>query len=381
MDQRLLGRAMPSWQNFVSHPNYDSFWRDSRTSHMMPAKVAVPNLIVAGWWDQEDFYGPMTIYANQEKRRRSRPELSGRRAMEPRRLARRAGSQYGPFELGGPDGAVVPQLGRTSRFRYWLKGIGQLDQPEALVFQSGSNRWQRHSRWPAAEGQQRRLYLHPDGKLSFDAPQSRKGASSFVSDPANPVPYRNRAILKPFMRSGSDWSTWISDDQAPFAQRKDVLFWQTDPLAGDVTVAGDIAARLYASTTGTDADWVVKLVDIYPSDAATPGNLRGRQRMIANDVFRGRFRASYEKPAAIKPGKVLEYRIDLHSASHVFQKGHRIGVQVQSSWFPLIDRNPQTFVPNILRAKPGDYRAQTHSVFYSRDFPSSISMSVVPDAK
>jgi len=182
------------------------------------------------------------------------------------------------------------------------------------------------------------------------------------------------------MRPGSDWSTWIADDQAPFARRKDVLFWQTEPLAEDVIVAGDIAARLFACTTGTDADWVVKLVDIYPSDAATPQDLRGRQRMIANDIFRGRFRTSYEKPAAIAPGKVLEYRIDLHSASHVFRKGHRIGVQVQSSWFPLINRNPQTFVPNILRAKPEDYRAQTHSVLYSRDFPSSILMSVVANA-
>ncbi|AJA07896.1 putative hydrolase [Sphingopyxis fribergensis] len=380
MDRRLLGRSMPSWQNFVSHPNYDSFWRDSRTSHMMPAKVAVPNLIVAGWWDQEDFYGPMTIYANQEK---GDDRGLNYLVVGPWNHGgwRGEGSKYGPFELGGPTGQWFRTSVELPWFRYWLKGVGKLDQPEAFVFQSGSNKWQRLSRWPAVEGKQRSLYLHPEGKLSFDAPKSRKGASSFVSDPANPVPYRDRAILKPFMRPESNWSTWIADDQAPFTKRKDVLFWQTEPLAEDVTVAGDIEARLFASTTGTDADWVVKLVDIYPSDAATPEDLRGRQRMIANDVFRGRFRASYEKPAAIKPGKALEYRIDLHSASHVFRKGHRIGVQVQSSWFPLIDRNPQTFVPNILKAKPGDYRAQTHSVFYSRDFPSSISMSVVPDAK
>lgn len=379
MDQRLLGRSMPSWQNFVAHPNYDSFWRDSRTSHMMPTKVAVPNLIVAGWWDQEDFYGPMTIYANQEK---GDDRGLNYLVVGPWNHGgwRGEGRKYGPFELGEATGKWFRSAVELPWFRHWLKGIGKLDQPEALVFQSGSNRWQRLSRWPAAAGRQRNLYMHADGKLSFDAPRSRKGVSRFVSDPANPVPYRDRAILKPFMRPGSDWSTWIADDQAPFAQRKDVLFWQTEPLAEDVIVAGDIAARLFASTTGTDADWVVKLVDIYPSDAATPEDLRGRQRMIANDIFRGRFRTSYEKPAAIAPGKVLEYRIDLHSASHVFRKGHRIGVQVQSSWFPLINRNPQTFVPNILRAKPEDYRAQTHSVLYSRDFPSSISMSVVANA-
>ena len=178
------------------------------------------------------------------------------------------------------------------------------------------------------------------------------------------------------MTEGSTWSTWLADDQAPFARRPDVLFWQSEPMAQDLTVSGDIAARLFASTTGSDADWVVKLIDVHPSGAQTPAALRGRQRMIANDVFRGRFRQSYETPRPITPKAVLAYDIDLHSASHVFKKGHRIAVQVQSSWFPLIDRNPQTFVPNILRAKPGDFKAQTHAVYHSPRYPSAISFAV-----
>jgi putative CocE/NonD family hydrolase len=199
---------------------------------------------------------------------------------------------------------------------------------------------------------------------------------SFVSDPADPVPYRDRALITPFMAEGSTWSSWIADDQAPFTRRKDVLFWQSDVLAEDITVSGDIVAKLFASTSGSDADWVVKLVDIYPSDASVPAELRGRQRMIANDVFRGRFRTSYERPRAITPNAVLDYRIDLHSASHRFSKGHRIGVQVQSSWFPLIGRNPQTYVPNILRAKPGDFRKQTHRIYHRPGQASAIAVSV-----
>lgn len=381
LDQQKLGRSMPSWQNFVQHPSYDDFWKKGRTSHMMPAKVAVPNLIVAGWWDQEDFYGPLQIYANQEK---GDDRGLNYLVVGPWNHGgwRGAGSSYGPYQLGAATGDWFRASVELPWFRYWLKGEGKLDQPEALVFQSGSNKWQRLSRWPAAEARPRKLYLRAGGKLSFEAPKAGEAvADRFVSDPADPVPYRDRSNLKPFMLPGSNWSTWLADDQAPFAKRKDVLYWQTEPLTQDVTVAGDIAASLFASTTGTDADWVVKLIDVHPSDAATPAELRGRQRMIANDVFRGRFRTSYEKPQPIAPGKVLPYNIDLHTASHVFKKGHRIAVQVQSSWFPLIDRNPQTFVPNILKAKPSDFKVQTHAVHHTPAYPSAISIAVVPNAR
>ncbi len=376
MDRRLLGHTMPSWQNFVDHPDYDTFWKTGRVSRMMPATVATPNLVVAGWWDQEDFYGPLKIYADQEKN-------------DPRHLTylvvgpwnhggwRGSGASYGPFDNGSPTGTYFRQSVELPWFRYWLKGQGKLDQPEALVFQSGSNRWQRLSRWPEPGAVTRNLYFHAGGKLSFDPPTAAEAkADRFVSDPARPVPYRQAAGLKPFIADGSTWSTWISDDQAPFAGRGDVLSWRTEPLTSDVTLAGDIVARLFASTTGSDADWVVKLIDVYPDDASVPVSLRGRQRMIANDVFRGRYRRGFETPKPIAAQQVLPYTIDLHSASHVFAKGHRIAVQVQSSWFPLIDRNPQTFVPNIYRAKSVDFKAQTHRVYHTPGHASAITMQV-----
>jgi hypothetical protein len=174
---------------------------------------------------------------------------------------------------------------------------------------------------------------------------------------------------------------WLADDQAPFAKRPDVLSWQTDVLQSDVTIRGDVLAQLYASTTGTDADWVVKLLDVYPADEATAPAMRGRQLMIANDVFRARFRESFEKPSAIPASQVIEYPVDLHTASHVFKKGHRIAVQVQSTWFPLIDRNPQTFGPSIFGAAAADYKSQTHTVYHDLKYPSAIVVEVPTLAK
>ena len=376
MDRRLLGHAMPSWQNFVDHPDYDAFWETGRVSRMMPATVATPNLVVAGWWDQEDFYGPMKIYADQERR-------------DPRHLNylvvgpwnhggwRASGVGYGPFENGSATGDWFRRSVELPWFRYWLKGEGKLDQPEALVFESGSNHWRRLSHWPQAGATTRSLYLHAGGKLSFHPPTTTEAkADSFVSDPAHPVPYRAEAGIKPFIADGSTWSTWLADDQAPFARRPDVLSWQTEPLTRPVTLAGSITARLFASTTGSDADWVVKLIDVYPTDASVPAPLRGRHRMIANDVFRGRYRTGFETPKPIAAGQMLPYTIDLHSAAHVFAPGHRIAVQVQSSWFPLIDRNPQTFVPNIFKAGPVSFTRQTHSIYHKPGGASAIVMQV-----
>lgn len=380
LDRQHLGRAAPSWRDFVAHPNYDAFWKRQRTSSNMPATVGTPNLIVAGWWDQEDLYGPLSIYERQEKGDRRNLNYL---VVGPWNHGgwRGAGASYGPYQFGSPTGDWFRSTVELPWFRYWLKGQGTLRRPEATVFESGSDRWRTFASWPPKAAVARDLYLRANGRLSFDPPTAtERAADRFVSDPADPVPYRERASVKPFMSEGSTWSSWLADDQAPFARRRDVLFWQSEPLAEDLTLAGDVGAKLFAATTGTDADWVVKLLDVHPSDAATPPALRGRQRMIANDVYRGRFRTGYETPRPLRPGAVLPYAIDLHQAAHVFRKGHRIAVQVQSSWFPLIDRNPQTFVPNILRAKPGDYRARTHSVHHSPRHPSAITVSVLPDA-
>jgi putative CocE/NonD family hydrolase len=379
LDRQHLGVDMPSWQNFVKHPAYDAYWRAQRATNNMPTKVATPNLIVAGWYDQEDFYGPLSIYEEQEK---GDTKNLNYLVVGPWNHGgwRGAGAAYGPYDMQGATGDWYRQEVELPWFRYWLKNHGTLHQPKALIFQTGSNRWQRLDNWPLKRGTvTRNLYLHDNGKLSFQAPQPGEAPrDSFVSDPADPVPYRDRtaAPIKPFIAEGSSWATWLADDQAPFARRKDVLFWQTDPLTEDVSISGNVAAKLFASTTGSDADWVVKLVDIYPKDKSVSSELRGRQRMIANDVFRGRFRNGYGKPQAITPNAVLDYAIPLHSASHVFQKGHRIGVQIQSSWFPLINRNPQTYVDNILKAKAIDFRRQTHSVYHTIRQPSAITVSL-----
>ncbi|MEI9996737.1 MAG: CocE/NonD family hydrolase [Rhizomicrobium sp.] len=380
LDVRNVGVVLPTWRNFATHPNYDAFWRTQVTTAQMPAHVTVPDLIVAGWWDQEDFYGPLTIFRREQAR-------------DPRNLssivigpwnhggwAKGDGRTYGPFDFGAPTGDFFRSNVEVPWFRYWLKGEGRLDQPKALIFETGSNRWHRYAAWPPRDGVARRaLYFHAGGRLSFDPPKPGDDApDTFRSDPAHPVPYRARPIV-PMESRKSTWSEWLADDQAPFARRPDVLSWQTDVLTHDVTVRGDVLAKLFARTTGSDADWIVKLIDVYPSDAATPPGLRGRQLIIADDVFRGRFRRSFAHPQAIVPGKVLDYAIDLHSASHVFKKGHRIAVQVQSTWFPLIDRNPQVFVPNIFKAQADRYTAQTHSVFHSVRYPSAIEVDLAND--
>lgn len=377
LDRAHIGRDLPTWRDFVAHSNYDDFWKRGVTSARMPAKVAIPNLIVAGWWDQEDFYGPLKIYEKQEKGDDLNRNFLVIGPWNHGGWARGDGRNYGPFDLGAPTSAYFRGEVQARWFNHWLKNEGALDQPEALVFQTGSNEWKRYRQWPPIEGvTEKNLYLHADGKLSFSRPAATDSKPDrFVSDPADPVPYRERPISA-FIAKDSTWSDWLADDQAPFTKRKDVLFWQTDPLETDVVISGDVVAKLFASTTGSDADWVVKLVDIHPSDDATPSELRGRQRMIANEVFRSRFRSSFESPRAITPNAVLDYSIDLHAASHRFKKGHRIGVQIQSSWFPLIDRNPQIFVDNILKAKPSDFKPQTHSIFHSDRYPSAIAVKV-----
>ncbi len=377
LDQRSIGHTLPTWRNFVAHPNYDHFWQVAVTSAQMPAKPSVPNLFVAGWWDQEDFYGPMTIY-----KRQARADTDGRNFLvvgpwNHGGWARGDSAHYGPFALGSDTGGYFRANIEVPWFRYWLKDEGTLTQPRAQIFETGSNSWHSYTAWPPREGVSRKhLYFHAGGRLSFEPPRAGDAAPDhFRSEPANPVPYRPRPI-SPVIASGSTWPIWQADDQARFARRPDVLSWQTPVLDQDVTVRGDVIARLFASTTGTDADWIVKLIDVYPSDASTPAELRGRQLLVTGDVVRGRFRTSFEHPAPIAAGKVLPYAIDLHSASHMFHKGHRIAIQVQSSWFPLIDRNPQTFQPNIFHARAADYRAQTHRVFHNVAYPSSIEMDV-----
>jgi hypothetical protein len=270
-------------------------------------------------------------------------------------------------------------------FAYWLHGKGPLGEAEAVTFQTGSNVWKSYNQWPPKQGIEfRKLFFRADGKLTFDMPIEPEAFDSYVSDPANPVPYRPRPITPTY--PGKDWPVWLLQDQRFVEHRPDVLSWKTDPLVDDVVVTGDIVADLFASTSGSDSDWAVKLIDVYPEDyqkitdedsekGASPV-LNGYELIVADDILRGRFRNGFDTPEPITPGKVTEFKIDLHPNNHVFLKGHRIMVQVQSTWFPLYDRNPQKFVENIYHASDADYIKVTQKIYCSKGASSSVILPV-----
>jgi putative CocE/NonD family hydrolase len=230
--------------------------------------------------------------------------------------------------------------------------------------------------WAPKDAQKRELYLNEGGKLSFEKPKANGDAfDTYVADPKDPVPYRKRPVLATYTQ-GSSWFTWLVDDQRHLEGRKDVVSWQSDVLTEDLTVTGDIAAKLFASTTGSDSDWVVKLIDAYPTEYPADPKMAGYQLMVADEIFRGRYRKSFEKAEALEPNKVLDYTIDLRGNDYTFKKGHRIVVQIHSSWFPLYDRNPQKFVPNIFKATEADFQTATQRIYRSSKYPTHISVSV-----
>ncbi|MEO8227870.1 MAG: CocE/NonD family hydrolase, partial [Gemmatimonadota bacterium] len=249
------------------------------------------------------------------------------------------------------------------------KGDGRF--PEARVFETGANEWRTFDRWPPKEATPRNLYLQNSGRLSFDAPNGNGAPyDSYVSDPANPVPYAPRV--------GSDWQTWLEEDQRFVAGRADVRSWRSDPLTDDLTIAGDVIAHLFASTAGTDADWVVKLIDVFPDSMPERPSMAGYELMVNADIMRGRYWRSFGSATPIPANTVTPFAVDMHQQLYRFRKGHRLMVQVQSSWFPLYDRNPQTFVANIFRAKPGDFQKREHRVWHTRRYPSHVTLPVLP---
>jgi uncharacterized protein len=374
---RYLHGQMPTWNDFVRHPDYDAFWRKLAFAPYLKTST-VPNLNVSGWWDQEDFYGPEKIYELLELN-------------DPHHLNFIV---IGPWNHGGwllPDGSQLGSVKfdqNTSEyfrrnvlapwFRYWLHGQAQLPLDKALMFETGSDIWRKFDAWPPRRDVTRRnLYFRAGRKLSFNPPPRGDNGQSdqYVSDPANPVPYRHRPISPTY--SGPAWSTWLVEDQRFVDHRPDVLTWETDPLTEDVVVAGDIVAHLFASTSGSDSDWIVKLIDVFPEKYEKDPNMVGYQLMIADEVFRARFRESFERPVPVQPNKLTHYAIDLHTNDHAFLKGHRIMVQVQSTWFPVIDRNPQKFVPNIFEAKNSDYQKATQRIFRGGAAASHIELPVL----
>jgi uncharacterized protein len=369
----LTGGKFPSWNSFVAHPNYDDYWKARGSGNYLKA-THVATLVVGGWWDQEDFYGALATYSTLEKFDNANHNFV---VLGPWNHGgwNSYGRSLGQINFGSATGDYFRAEVQAPWFAYYLKDKGKLNAPEALTFRSGTNQWTRSDHWPPKESVARNLYLHDGRTLSFDEPADRDSSEVYLSDPANPVPYRQRPI-QPTYGQGSTWYTWLVQDQKFLQGRNDVLSWQTGILDHDLTIDGDVIAHLFASTTGTDSDWIVKLIDVYPENNPADIKMNGYQLMIVDEVFRGRYLQSFEKPAAIAPNQVNEYVIDLRANDHTFKKGHRVMVQVQSTWFPLYDRNPQKFVENIFRARAEDYQPATQRVYESARYPSHVVLPV-----
>jgi len=373
---KVFGDANPVWKAAMAHETYDAYWKAlSVYSHLGGIKPAI--LTVGGWYDAEDLGGTLGTYKTIE---RLNPGLPNTIVMGPWGHGRwnhlAGGSEaVGPFPFSGTRAYFQDTL-ELPFFNYYLKGKGPRALPEAVVFETGTDQWRTYDAWPPADSKARTLFLADGGRLSVEPASAppKAGFDEYVSDPAKPVPYT--------MQTSPRYNRhYFVEDQRFAASRPDVLVYAGEPLAQDLTIAGPIKAELYVSTTGTDADWVVKLIDVYPDNAPDPKNnpadirMGGYQRLVRGDIFRGKFRTSFERPEPFVPGRVTKVAFELPDVQHAFLKGHRIMVQVQSSWFPLFDRNPQTFC-NIRTAAEADFRKATHRVYHSTRYPSAITLMV-----
>ncbi len=384
-----LGRArgleqVGFWRKLLAHPTYDAFWRDQAVDQLLAAQpLAVPTMLVHSLWDQEDIYGAIAVYKALKPKDRDNDKLFLVLGPWYHGQAIDDGSALGAIRFGADTALQF----RRDVLRPFLDHYLKDDAPPADVapvtaFETGTNIWRRLPGWPAGcttgcAVRPTPLNLGPDFSLSLDKPLP--GATAFdeyVSDPAKPVPYRDRPILPQYGKD-STWDRWLVDDQRNAASRTDVLSYTTGVLETPVKISGQPIARLMASTSGSDSDWVVKLIDVYPDEVAQQPGMGGYQLMVAADIFRGRYRESFEKPHAIEPGKPLAYEFALPTANHVFLPGHRIMVQIQSSWFPLYDRNPQTFVPDIFWAQPADFRKAVQRIYRGAGTQSAVVLPLV----
>jgi putative CocE/NonD family hydrolase len=381
--QRFKG-GIPMFTSLLDHPNHDAFYTSQRWSEAL-GRTTVPTLNVAGYWDQEDPWGSWQIWRKQAQN--DPDHLTSMVAGPwPHGWWSRAGTTaLGRVPYGVDASAQFLEDVQAPFFRYWLHGKGEKPDTGVKSFQSGSWTWKHYAAWPPAGAKPTDLYLLADGTLSFTPPGAAgAGCRTYVSDPANPVPFRPRPISATYPRP--EWTWWEAEDQRFVDHRPDVLSWLSAPLTRDVTITGPVEARLFAGTTGTDSDLVVKLIDVLPDDyEKAPENpklgdytrsLNGYELPIAMEVKRGRFLASETDPRPLTPGQVVAWNFGLRDHDHVFKAGHRIMVQVQSSWFPVIDRNPQTFAPNIARAKPTDFVMATQTVCSTAAQPSHLVLPV-----
>ncbi len=371
------------WRALAAHPSYDAFWQEQAVDKLLAREpLKVPMMIVSGLFDQEDIYGGPALYRALAPR-----DPEGRfvhLVLGPwnHGQGRRDARSLGPMQFDGDTGGWFRKNVMQPFLDHYLKDAPEPATPRVLVYETGANQWHSYADWPhsCASGcaiAARNLYLLPGGSLGFEPPRSSASFDEYVSDPAKPVPYRERPTIDSGA-PGSTWGEWLVDDQRHAASRTDVLVYATAPLEAPLRVAGEPFARLFASTSGTDSDWIVKIIDVWPDEVPDDPKLGGYQQMLSADAFRGRYREDFSAPKPIAPGKVLEYRIRLPNVSHTFLPGHRIMVQIQSSWFPLYDRNPQTFVPNIMFAPPQSFVKATQRVWHSKDAATAIELPVIP---
>lgn len=369
INERYLKNAVGYWNELMRHGTYDAYWQARNLRpHLRAIRPAV--MTVGGWFDAEDLFGALQTYTSVEK---NNPGASNMLVMGPWHhggWARGDGDRLGEVRFGSKTSAFYREKMELPFFNYHLKDKGTLDLPEAWIFETGTNQWVRHDAWPPMAAKSRTLYFHPGGKLAFEPPAG-EGFDEYVSDPAKPVPSTGT------VERGMKIEHMVADQR--FAStRPDVLVYESEVLDEDVAVAGPVAASLHVSTTGTDSDWVVKLIDVYPHDYPNPSagmKMGGYQQLVRGEAMRGKFRNSYEKPEPFEPGKVAKVEYEMPDIAHVFRRGHRIMVQVQSSWFPLVDRNPQKFT-DIYTAKAADFQKATQRVYRSRAQPSGVRISV-----
>ncbi|HLO06160.1 MAG TPA: CocE/NonD family hydrolase [Terriglobales bacterium] len=373
------------WRKILEHPAYDAFWRDQAMDKILAAQpLKVPVMLVHSLWDQEDIYGAIAVYKAIKPKDTSNDKVF--LVMGPWHHGQEIddGSTLGALKFNSDTGLYFRQnILRPFLDQYLKDGAPKADIPPVAAFETGTNTWRRLSAWPAgcASGctvKPTPLYLTAGLKLGLTAPKFGDAEfDEYISDPAKPVPFRARPIQPVGYTTGYTWSQWLVDDQREASGRPDVLAFASDTLKAPVKISGQPVANLIASTSGTDSDWVVKLIDVYPDEVAGQAAMGGYQLMISADVFRGRYRESLETAKPIAAGKPLLYRFELPTANHVFLPGHKIMVQIQSSWFPLYDRNPQTFVPSIFWAKPEDYRKADQRVYHASGEASFIELPLV----
>lgn len=374
---RYLGQDNAFWNSLVAHPNYDKFWRDRDIlPHLSDVAPAV--MTVGGWFDAEDLYGPLKIYEAVEKKN---PDVFNMLVMGPWRhggWSRTDGDHLGDVSFGAKTSRFYQEEVERRFFGHFLRGEGELDLPEALVFETGSNEWRSFDAWPPPTAAPAAMYFGGDGTLVDALPTQRKARDRFVSDPDSPVPF-TEDVATGMTRE------YMTDDQRFASRRPDVMTYRSAPLEKGMTLAGPIEAELWVTTDHEDADWIVKLIDVFPDDAkdheflSEGQHMSGYQMMVRSEVLRGRFRNSPASPEPFKPGQPTRVTVELQDVLHRFEPGHRIMVQVQSTWFPLVDRNPQRWVDNIFEATKDDFEAANHEVLRESAHPSALRFSTVPE--